>query len=53
VKKDHDQPPQHDEFALGEIDDLGHIIDDVKSHGHHGIDTAYGNAGDQVLKELP
>jgi hypothetical protein len=52
MKEDHDQPSQHDKFSLGQIDYLGHIINNVKPEGHHGIDAAHRQAGDEVLEEL-
>ena len=52
MKKDHDQAPQHNKFALGQVDDLGHIVDNIETKSDHGIDTANSQTGYEVLKQL-
>ena len=52
MEKDHNQSTQHDKFALGKVDNLRDIIDNIKPDGDHGIYAADGKSGDEILKQL-
>ena len=36
----HHQSAENDKFTLGEINDPRGVVNHVKSHGHHGVNTA-------------
>ena len=42
---------QHDEFALGKVDDAGRVVDDVEAYGHDRVDRPVGDARDQILEK--
>ena len=43
---------QHDELALGEVHDIGCVVDQGKTEPHQGIQGTDGDPGYQELEEL-
>ena len=37
VECDHGHPAQHDKLPLGEVDDVGGVVDQANTHGHQGV----------------
>ena len=56
LEKDHKRIHEHSakryKFTLGEINDSRGIMDDVKSHGHNGVNGPNGQTGDNILSNL-
>ena len=42
---------QHDEFALGKVNDACGVVNDVEAYGNDSVDRAVGQARNQILKK--
>jgi hypothetical protein len=52
IKRYYRHAAKHDKLALGEVDDLGGIVNDGKTQGDNRIDGTVGDAGDNILQNL-
>jgi hypothetical protein len=46
-----DHAAEHDELALGEVDDPGGIVDDIEPDADNGVNGSIGQAGNEVLEK--
>ena len=46
-----DEGPEHEDLPMGHIDDVQDTEDQGITQGHDGIDTAQGNAVDELFEE--
>jgi len=52
IGKDGDHAAEHDEFALGEVHDIGCVVDDGEAEGHQRVNRTDRHPGQQKLHEL-
>jgi hypothetical protein len=44
-------PAQHEKLTLGEIDNAGGVVDNIKAYGHNGINDAIRDPGEEILEK--
>ena len=47
-----EQASKHDKFALREVNDIGGVVYDIKTHTDKSIDRSDGYTGNEVLEYL-
>jgi hypothetical protein len=51
MQGDGNHAAQHDELALGKINDAGGVVNDIKAYGHNCVNAAIGYPGKEILNK--